>query len=245
MTNATTAKLLHGVPLDPRDRDRLDALVALPSLMPARTDIIEHGENPGNLHIVVDGFACRYKIMPNGRRAIVGLMLPGDICDLHVKILGSMDHAIGTLSDCRIKVISHDEIDVVMEEHPKIARAFWWSTLVDEGILRQWLANMGRMRSDRQMAHLFCEMYTRLDVVGKTRDHGFAFPLTQEELSDVLGVAPVHVNRVMQVLRAQGIITSQDRWVTFPDWDRTIAFSEFDPDYLHLMRTVPPTDLIQ
>ena len=205
-----------------------------PWRFPARTDIIAQGQNPTHLHIIVEGFACRYKIMPNGRRSIVGLMLPGDICDLHVKILGSMDHGIGTLSECRVKMVPYDEVDAMLEDHPKIARAFWWSTLVDEGILRQWLANMGRLRSDRHMAHLFCEMHTRLGVVGIASEVGFPFPLTQEEMADVLGVAPVHVNRVIQVLRAQGIVASQDRWVTFPDRDRVMAFAEFDAEYLHL-----------
>ena len=234
--NPAATKLSHGVRLEARDRARLDALIAVPTTMPARTDIIGYGENPAHLHIIIEGFACRYKIMPDGRRSIVGLMLPGDICDLHVKILGYMDHAIGTLSECRIVRVPHDEIDVMMADYPAIARAFWWSTLVDEGILREWLTNMGRMRSDRQMTHLFCEMRLRLDVVGLARDRGFPFPLTQEELADILGIAPVHAHRVLQTLRARNLVADQGRWMTFPNDARTLEFAEFDPDYLHLRR---------
>lgn len=70
--------------------------------MAARRDIIKEGERPNSVHLILSGFACRYKITADGTRQIVGLLLPGDFCDLHVAILGEMDHSIGTLSNCSV-----------------------------------------------------------------------------------------------------------------------------------------------
>lgn len=110
----------------------------------------------------------------------------------------------------------------------------WWSTLVDESILRQWLTIRGQMRADRQMIHLFCELHRRLEVVGLSQQDGFPFPLTQEELGDTLGIATVHAHRVLQTLRERNLVSTQGRHVRFPDNRLAVEFSGFDPGYLHL-----------
>lgn len=234
MINHVVTRMKRGAILGADDRSHLDALIAEPRELAAHTEIIAEGEAPTDLRIMVEGFACRYKLTRDGRRAIVGLMLPGDICDFHAKILGSMDHAIGTITECRVAFVAHRTIDAIMAESQAIAKAFWWSTLVDESIMRQWLTSKGRMRTDRQMMHLFCELYTRLGVVGLAHDHGFPFPLTQQDLADTLGVTQVHVQRVIETLRRDGLISDQGRRLNLPDLSRAIEFAQFDPAYLHL-----------
>ena len=238
MDNPMISKLAHAVALDDADRARLDDLVTAPVEMAARTEIAAEGQGSDHLRIVLSGYACRYKILADGQRAIVGLMLPGDVCDLHVQILGAMDHSIGTITECEVAFVGHDEIDALLIEFPRIARALWWSTLVDESILRQWLTNKGRLRADRQMIHLFCELYVRLEAVGLTHDHGFSFPLTQEELADTLGIATVHAHRVLTTLRTRRLVSDQGRRIRFPDSAAAVAFASFDPAYLHL-RSAP------
>ncbi|MCV0393803.1 MAG: Crp/Fnr family transcriptional regulator [Rhizobiaceae bacterium] len=202
--------------------------------MRARQDLISEGDRPEHVHLVMEGLACRYKILPSGRRSIVALLIPGDFCDLNVAILGEMDHAIATMSDSRIVQIPRSTIDELIKTHPNITRAFWWATLVDEGTLREWLANMGRRPSDKQMAHFFCEMFARMAAVGRARKGRFFLPLTQEDLGDVLGMSTVHVNRTMQRLREMELLDFSDHEVLIRKPDRLIEFAEFDPNYLHL-----------
>lgn len=215
------------------DRARLEA-VALPSRkVAAREDIIREGEVPENVNLVLEGIACRYKVLPNGRRAIVAFLLPGDFCDLHVAILDHMDHTIGALTPCTIAEIPRTTIEDLTANWPRIARALWWATLVDEGILREWLVNMGQRPSDRKLAHLFCELQARLALVGLATENEFPLPLTQEELGDTLGLSTVHVNRVLQQMREDGLIRLQGRTVSIPDLARLKEFGEFNPNYLH------------
>ncbi len=230
--NVLARKLWNAGRLDPEDLKRLDQVIAEPFDLEARADLIQHGDDPENVHLVLSGMVCRYKVLPDGRGAIVALMLPGDICDLHVAILGRMDHSIGTVTDCRLVKISRHTIEDLLDNHPRIRKALFWSTLVDEAILREWLVNMGRRRADQQMAHLFCEMHARLNAVGQTQDA--LMPLTQEELGDILGISTVHAQRVLSGLRNKGLVTVQDCRVAVPDIEHLREFAQFDGDYLHL-----------
>lgn len=98
--NLLARKLDHFADLGVKDKQLLDELIKGTRRVAARRDIIKEGERPNSVHLILSGFACRYKITADGTRQIVALLLPGDFCDLHVAILGEMDHSIGTLSNC-------------------------------------------------------------------------------------------------------------------------------------------------
>ena len=234
MANPLVLKLEHGAALTDADRARLEAATAQRREIGARTDIIREEEDPAWVNVVLEGYACRYKMLPNGKRSIVAYFLPGDFCDLHVAILGAMDHSIASLTPCTIVQIPPETIEELTTRHPRIARAMWWATLVDESILREWLASTGHRPADKQLAHLFCELRVRLDTVGRADGDSFQLFVTQDELGDTLGITPVHVNRVLQQLRELGLIELHGRSLTIPDVPLLERFAEFKPNYLHL-----------
>jgi CRP-like cAMP-binding protein len=231
--NPLILKLENGAALTDADRQQLQDATTVSREVAARQDIIREGDAPNAVHLVMNGFACRYKTLPNGRRSIMAYLVPGDFCDLHVSILGEMDHTIATLTPCTMVEIPHVKIQE-LTRNPNIARAFWWATLVDEGILREWLVNMGQRAADQQMAHLLCELLFRLQTVGRATENSFLFPITQDELADTLGISAVHINRVLQQLREDGLIVLRERRVTFADVSRIMEFCGFTPNYLHL-----------
>ena len=223
-----------GAALTAEDRIRLDSVTRYTRKVGAREDLIREGDEPSQVHLVLDGFACRYKTLPNGRRQIMAFLIPGDFCDFHVAILGTMDHGIATLTPCTMVSIPVETIEDLTTHHPRISRALWWCTLVDEAILREWLVNMGQRPADQQAAHIFCELLVRLQSVGRATDNSYSFPLTQEEFGDALGLSVVHVNRTLQQLRETGFIILRGGTLTIPDVDRLKAFAGFNPNYLHL-----------
>ena len=236
MSNPLTMKLEYGARLTDEDRTVLQDLTRRTRRVARHLDISPEGERPENVHLVVEGFAYRYKTLTDGRRQILAFLVPGDFCDLHVAILGEMDHSIGTGSGCTIVDIPRSTIEDLTAHHPRITRALWWATLVDEGTLREWLVNMGQRDADRQMAHLVCELLVRLRMVGLVSENSFEFPITQEDLADTLGITSVHVNRVLQDLRRQGLLEWRSKRLRIPDVERLMAFAEFEPKYLHLNR---------
>jgi CRP-like cAMP-binding protein len=165
MTNYFSRKLQNFNHLDQADLDFLDALVVNPRAVSADTDLISEGDAPSDVHLVIDGFACRYKILKDGQRQIMAYLVPGDICDLHVFLLDHMDHSLGTLSDCLIVDFPRPTV-LEMLERPAISKALLLSTMVDEGTLREWLVNIGQRHAEPRIAHLLCELLARLRSVG-------------------------------------------------------------------------------
>ena len=241
MTNPLIMKLAHGAALTDEDRALISQHTSGGRQVGPRQDLIHEGDRPENVHLVMEGLACRYKLLPDGSRQIMALLVPGDFCDLHIAILGEMDHNIATLSACRIVDVPQASIEAVTELSPRITRALWWATLVDEGILRAWLVNMGRRSADQQMAHLFCELLVRLEAAGLSTDGSFDLPITQEELGDTLGLSSVHVNRTLQHLRSERLIAFKLGRVVVLNRERLYATADFNPNYLHLTPRVEAT----
>lgn len=236
MTNPLSRKLQNFAPLSSEDRRLLAEVTSQSRRVRARTDIIAEGQRADDVHLVLEGFACRYKISPDGKRHIMAYLVSGDLCDVHVFILKAMDHSIGTLSDCRIVDIPQDQI-LAMLERPAIARALWWSALVDEATLREWLVNIGGRPGEQRLAHLLCELLMRLQTVGLVNGNSYELPITQAELGETLGLTLVHVNRVLQRLRERGLITLRNKRLVISDAQALKQFGEFNPNYLHLRAT--------
>lgn len=234
MSNPLIRKLEHGARFVDADRAVLENISRKMRKIPPNQDIIAEGTRPENVHVIMDGFACRYKLLSDGKRQIMAFLVPGDFCDLHVAILGEMDHSIGTPWGCSIVEIAKETIDELGQNHPRIMRALWWATLVDEGVLRSWLVSMGQRPADRQMAHLICELLVRLQTVGYADENGFEFPLSQIDLADTLGLSVVHVNRTLQFLRGKHLIIWKHKRVHIPNVRQLKAFADFNPKYLHL-----------
>lgn len=227
------AKLETRAPLSEEDRIDLNSLYADARDIGARRNVIREGDRPENVHLIVEGWAARYKLLPDGSRQITAFLIPGDFCDLHVTILGEMDHGIATLTRSSVAFIPRKRMEA-LTERPSLAKAFWWSTLVDEAILRSWIVNVGRRDAYEAIGHLICELYVRMKNIGLVNDHRFDLPLTQEELGDALGLTAVHVNRVLQRLRSEDLISLRHGLLTIHDYRRLETASGFNPNYLHI-----------
>jgi CRP-like cAMP-binding protein len=231
------AKLETVVRLPDEDRRALAALGVNAREMGARRNIIREGDRPDHVHLIVEGWAARYKLLPDGARQITAFLIPGDFCDLHVTILGEMDHGIATLTRSRVAFIPHSVMEA-LTQRPALIKAFWWATLVDEAVLRSWIVNVGRRDAFEAVGHLLCELYVRMKNVGLVEDHRFDLPLTQEEIGDALGLTSVHVNRVLQRLRAEDLISLRHGHLTIHDYRRLEKAAGFNPNYLHIERRV-------
>ncbi|MDB5452016.1 MAG: Crp/Fnr family transcriptional regulator [Caulobacteraceae bacterium] len=121
-----------------------------------------------------------------------------------------------------------------MRERPNLAAAFWRDTLVDAAVFREWLAGVGQRSATQRIAHLFCEVFVRMHAVGLAPGLSFQLPITHAELADALGLSTVHVNRVLQELKAAGLISYRGPDIRIENWERLQEMGEFDPTFLHL-----------
>lgn len=198
----------------------------------ARSDIISDGQTTNFVHLILDGWAARYKIMPDGSRQITAFLIAGDFCDLHITILDKMDHGICALTPCRVAHLDTEKLDQITTQRTNLTKALWWMTLVDEAVLRQWVIN-SRRRALAAIPHLLCELHVRMKSVGLVSDDRLELPLTQETLADATGMTSVHVNRTIQTLRKAGLIEIGQGTLTIPDVPALAEAGGFDDSYLH------------
>ena len=219
------------------DREALHELYDDCREIGARRSLIREGDRPDHVLLMIEGWAARYKLVPDGARQITAFLIPGDFCDLHVTILGAMDHGITTLARSKVAFVPRAKIDAITER-PSLIKAFWWATLVDAAVLRAWIVNIGRRDAAEAIGHLFCELYVRMRNVGLVAGRRFDLPLTQEEIADALGLTAVHVNRVLQRMRAERLIEFRQGMLTLLDYERLEQASGFSANYLHIERRV-------
>ena len=233
MSNPFVAKLASVVPLSSGDRAALEEICANRRVLPADSHIVHQGDRPSDIHLVLDGWAAHYQLLENGSRQITSFLLAGDICDQHASVLGEMDHSICTITSATIAYLPAGRLEEIAAIRPNIARALWWSALVDEAILRAWIVTIGRRNAYASVSHLLCELHARLRNVELVSDHHFTLPLTQDEIADALGLSAVHVNRILMRLRREGLLTLSNRILTIPDMARLRAVAGFNEAYLH------------
>jgi CRP-like cAMP-binding protein len=220
----------------PLHQDEVGALVAATARarrVPAKYDLIREGDRPGPVFVVLEGWACRYKVLPSGTRQILAFLMPGDCCDLHIGLLAEMDHSIQTIIPCRIATIDQGEMASLLDQHRGIARAMYSAQLVDEGTMRAWITSMGRRTSVERVAHLMCELYLRARNIHLAAKAELALPLSQQLLADALGMTPVHLNRVLKKLRVSGAMTLKRGSLTVSNPDELVRIAGFDENYLH------------
>jgi CRP-like cAMP-binding protein len=214
----------------------LRALVSEVTEVRGDTKIIRAEQELDVSTLLLDGIACRFKDLRNGERQITELHVPGDFLDLHSFTLKRLDHDVMTLTPCRLGTVPHERLKKITEDYPHLTRMYWFGTNMDAAIHREWELSLGRRSALARTAHLFCELYVRLGVVGLTEDLSYKLGLTQTDIAECLGLTPVHVNRMLKELREGDLVTFRNGVVSIVDWDGLKALAEFNPSYLYLER---------
>jgi CRP-like cAMP-binding protein len=198
--------------------------------------LIRSGQELDVSTLLLDGWMARAKDLRSGQRQITELHVAGDFVDLHSFSLQRLEHDILTLTPCTIALVPHEALRAITEKHPHLTRVYWFSTNLDAAVHRERMLSLGARSAIGRMAHLFCEMYVRLEMVGLTNGHSYDFPLTQQELAECHGLTNVHVNRTLQELRRRGVIRLEDRRLEILDLRQLQSIGEFEPAYLYLDR---------
>ncbi len=235
MAHPLVVKLEQRDGLTPEERAVLENATSSIETFKANEDIVREGDTADHSCLILEGWTVRSKSLADGRRQITAFHIPGDFVDLHSFLLKPMDHTVTALTPCKMALTPHSALRRITEEHPHLTRMLWLSTLIDSAIHREWLVAIGRLSATAHLANLLCELYLRLKVVGLAKDHAFDFPVTQQVLADALGLSTVHVNRVVQELRRDGLVQWRGAHVTIKDWSAMTRLAEFDPTYLNLI----------
>lgn len=224
-------------------QDDRAAVLGLPvkvRALDASTYLVREGAQPKQCSILIDGFAYRQKVTGDGSRQIMAVCIPGDAVDLQNMFLDTADHAVQMLTRGTVADVQRADLQALVLGFPTVGAAIIQLTLIEAPILREWVVNVGRRDARERVAHLLCEFAVRLEARGLRGQNGFELPMTQEQLADTTGLTPVHVNRVLKALEADGLISRKRRHIQFPDWRALQEVGDFNRQYLHL----PTEDLL-
>lgn len=236
MITAHLKKLRLRTSISSEEERVIRGLVAENRRWRADTVLVRAGEELNVSMLLLDGWLVRSKDLPSGDRQVMEIHVPGDFADLHGFTLKQLDHDLRSITECVIGYVPHERLMELTEKHAHLTRVYWLSTNIDAAISREMGLSLGQRSAISRMAHLFCELHARLDVITRTDGETFEFPLTQRELAECLGLTVVHVNRTIQELRRKGLVEAANRHIRILDRAGLEAVADFDPGYLQLHR---------
>ena len=203
-------------------------------MVKAGTALIRQDEPCSTLHLLLDGWAARSHHMEDGNRFIPALITPGEVCNLDALKFERLNYEVTMLTTGTVAALPRQRVLDLHASHSRIASAFWSLALIENAVLTEWAASIGRRAGQERLAHLFCELLVRLTLVGKADGLSFDLPLTQQQIADTIGLTAVHVNRILHTLRSTKLVAVQGRRVTILDWATLSAMCGFQSGYLHL-----------
>jgi len=225
------------------DKEALLATIRRPLRNVSRgDDIITARQVADDIRILLSGWGFRYKRLSDGRRQILSVVLPADICELNVFSMVEMDHSIMAATPLVLGELPRPDLEALMADRPAIQRALSCDLQLSIGLLHESIVNIGQRNALERTANLFCEICVRLLLIGASESLNFYFPLTQADLAAMTGLSTVHVNRTLQELRRLKLISLSEKHLHVLDLDGLKSLALFDPAFLHLPRHSVLTD---
>ncbi|HET9714978.1 MAG TPA: Crp/Fnr family transcriptional regulator [Pseudolabrys sp.] len=233
-------RLSQQVALTPADLRDIDKIIDGDLLIRRRHDLVVDGLEYRKLCFVKNGYALRYKLLRNGKRQIVNVILPGDVIGVPNSFFERSVYSVSAITDLTVNVCALDAYVQLCYRRPAFALALCWMAVEQSTNHAERVIDLGRRTPIERLAHFLLELHERLRIVGLTQDETFTLPFSQEILADVLGLSVPHLNRMMQQLRTEKLIADKERLVTFPDIQALRALAHYQP---HKLAVIPNAEL--
>ncbi len=232
------------------------AASARAALRPARTlgpgeELTAQEGDATGLHLLISGVVKSSRNLDSGLAQTLALYTAGEAVGLQAIALGREANSVVAVTKSRVSSLPASRLRALQRDHPQVTEGLWRAMARESAILQEWTVGMGRRTALSQIAHLLCEIAERMRLAGGAHGDTYEFPLTQCELADAVGLSPVHVNRILQTLRSEGLVALSRSKLQIGDWERLADLADFDPAYLgqhpslgdrHAALLLPPGD---
>jgi CRP-like cAMP-binding protein len=184
---------------------------------PAQSTLFLEGDAMQGLYTLFTGWACRYRILHDGRRQILCLLLPGSLIGIEGVLEQRPHYAVAAITDVTYCVLDQRLLPRLFREQPALAMRLLEAAMEERRLLDDRVCSLGQGNAEERVATLFVDLHERLFRLGLVRDGSFTLPITQQQLADLLGLNVIHTNRVLRRLRERKIVTMQERSVHIHD----------------------------
>lgn len=231
-----TRKLAARTLLSPAEIDIVGELHTEPRMVAANRDIITEGYKSDALSVLLDGVAIRYRVLRDGRRQILNIVLPGDFIGFPACFFDTTLYSVTALTDAVVSAIPFPRLFQLFAGNPRIAAAIFWLFSCEAAMYAERLIGIGQRSAIERLAHFLLELLTRLHVIGLADERSFRMPLTQEQIGDILGLTGVHVSRTLRQLRDDGLVVVEGQQFTLKNIEALSALADFERTYLNHFR---------
>lgn len=170
--------------------------------------LIEEGADDAPLYTLLAGWAFRAKRLPDGRRQILAVLLPGDFIGLQQRLADRSPHAVQALTAVRVCTFRRDTVRCIHGQLPDLAMDLTWIAARGESTVDDHLLSVGRRTAYERIAATLLVLWRRASQLRlQLPDGNLPFPLKQQHLADLLGLSLVHTNRNLRRLVAQGLVS--------------------------------------
>ncbi len=225
-------KLASFVPLTPDEIPVLREIGSATRSVRRRQDLVTEGKKYRALFLVIEGILMRYRILRDGRRQVVNLVMPGDFAGVPGCFFDTALYSIKALTDSLVSTIPLNRLFALFDTHPRLAAKLFWSFSCEAAVYAEHLVGIGRRSALERVAHFLLELLTRLQVIGLADERSYRIPLSQELIGDALGLSLPYVNRVLRQLSDEGLVTIKDQRVEIQDVEALAMLADFEQGYL-------------
>jgi len=225
-------KLAEYVPLTSAEQRIVRGLAPQARHIRRREDVIIEGNKSRAVFLVTEGILMRYRILRDGRRQVVSLIVPGDFAGVPGCFFKGALYSIKAVTHSIVAVIPIQDLYGLFASHPRLAAKIFWSFSCDAAIYAEHLVVVGRRSALERVAHFLLELLTRLQVIGLADQCSFRLPISQETIGDALGLSQAYVNRVVRQLTDDGLVTFSEHKVTIHDVEVLSTLADFEQGYL-------------
>ena len=198
--------------------------------------LTHEGDSRHKAFVLQQGWACSFKLLPNGSRQIISFPIAGDIIGLRSVLLRTADHSFSAITDAIVSAVEAAHVLQCVTEFPRLGAALLWAASRDEAMVVEHLVSIGRRSAIERTAHFFMELAERLSLIGQATETEFECPLSQFVIADALGLTAIHVNRVLRELRERGLLAVRKKTVKIQDLSGLRKLAGFQGGYLNSRR---------
>jgi len=236
LADPLTSRLARLVSLLPQEVAALAALQAAPRPVARNSEIIRAGRNYDGVFVLIEGAAIRYRVLRDGRRQILNVVLPGDFIGFPACFFEAALYTVTALSDAIVSWIPFANLFALFHHHPRLGATLFCSFSCEAAMYAEHLIDVGRRSARERVAHFLLELLTRLQAIGLADERSYRMPLTQELIGDALGLSVPHVNRTLRRLREDGLVRIDGPNVVINDIEGLAALADFEQGYLSRFR---------
>ena len=196
--------------------DLLAAMSAKPQVL-ERGDILVQMEEPHEfLYAIETGWLSRSRTLPDGRRQIIVLFLPSEVCGIKTIFMTQQPDAIEALTPASARRIHYKEACELAAREFGVAMLLAWQLAQDERHLHNWNVRLGRANGEERLAAFLLELRNRLIALGiDSAGTHYGLPLTQQQIADHIGLTTVHVGRLLRRFRELEMVDIRSNQVVF------------------------------